>query len=52
MGKNRMLLLPDVFRINEHKAAVKHARTEVSAVAEHVWQEASNGLPENLYSCP
>ena len=26
-------------RINEHKAAVKHARTEVSAVAEHVWQE-------------
>ena len=25
--------------INEHKTAVKHARTEVSAVAEHDWQE-------------
>ena len=26
-------------RIKEHKAAVKCARTEVSAVAEHVWQK-------------
>ena len=24
-------------RIDEHKAAVKHVKSEVSAVAEHVW---------------
>ena len=26
-------------RLKEHKAAVRHAKTEVSAVAEHVWKE-------------
>ena len=38
-------------RLSEHKAAVKHARTDVSAVAEHVWKLAikeTSRLPQFL----
>ena len=35
--KSTLVRLAGCSRIDEHKAAVKHARTEESAVAEDVW---------------